>query len=98
MSDKPELSDGERDFIDESRNDWMADREREKLEKKKISDKPKHTPCMHVPLKRFCCPLHAAAPQMLEALKGLLELVHDNDKYEPKIEQARAAIRQAEGE
>ena len=44
------------------------------------------------------CPLHAAAPALLEALKGFLKPVPPQDVNQDVIDEARAAIAQAKGE
>ena len=46
------------------------------------------------------CPLHAAAPALLEALVGIVEIGKrclTNEKYDGYFEAARAAIAQAKG-
>ena len=46
------------------------------------------------------CPLHAASPDLLEALKNLMPITENEnlaEEYLEKIEKAQAAIAKAEG-
>ena len=43
------------------------------------------------------CDLHAAAPDLLAALKGMLDQPETNEAYDTMMQRAQAAIARAEG-
>ena len=45
----------------------------------------------------FYCPLHAAAPKLVTALRGLLDMVTDNRVHGVELDAAVEALAHAEG-